>query len=133
MSRDRLTGEALLTFVRQNPDGDRDALALDAGYFQMRNGRASVQRSEFLQAITEAHGTPVGRTIAPQGSKGKAPAYKVKVSPKGIAPVGPSYIKQIGVEPGQWLMITIEDGGIYLEPANQNENEQNGEVRAEAA
>ena len=133
MSRSRLTGEALLTFIRQNPDGDRDALALDAGYFQMRNGKASVLRSEFLQAITEAHGTPVGRTTTPKGCKGKAPAYKVKVSPKGIAPIGPSYINQIGVEPGQFLLITIEDGGIYLEPANQNQNEQNDEVPFEAA
>ena len=133
MSRDRLTGEALLTFIRQNPDGDRDALALDAGYFQMRNGKASVQRSEFLQAITEAHGTPVGRTVATKGCKGKEPGYKIKVSPKGIAPIGPSYTSQIGVQPGQFVLVTIEDGGIYLEPANRNENEKNGEVPFEAA
>jgi hypothetical protein len=132
MSAYRLTGEALLTFIRQNPDGDRDALALDAGYYLMRNGKPSVQRTEFLQALTEAHGTPVGRTVPPKGKKGKDPCYKIKVSPKGIAPIGPSYTSQIGVEPGQYVMVTIEDGGIYLEPANRNENEQNSEVPSEA-
>ena len=50
----RLNGPSLLTFLEQNPDGDRDALALDAGYFVMRNGKPSVQRCEFLQAIADA-------------------------------------------------------------------------------
>ena len=125
----RLSGPNLLTFLEQNTDGDRDALALDAGYFVMRNGKPSVQRSEFLQAIAAAHGTPVGRTIIRKGRKGKDPTYKVKVSPKGIAPVGPQYMKQIGAQAGQYLNVIIEDGGIYLEPA---ENQSSDEIPFQA-
>ena len=113
----RLVGSELLTFIKQNPDGDRDALAQDAGYFLMRHGKPSILRSEFLQAIAEAHGTPVGRTVVRQNVRGKEPTYKIKVSPKGIAPIGPSYTKQIGVEPGQFVNVIIEDGAIYLEPS----------------
>ena len=120
----RLNGPSLLAFLEQNPDGDRDALALDAGYFVMRNGRPSVQRCEFLQAIADAHGTPVGRTIIRKGRRGKDPTYKVKISPKGIAPVGPQYMKQIGAEAGQYLNVIIEDGGIYLEPAEIQSSEE---------
>jgi len=119
MQKQRLTGDDLLTFIRQNQGGDRDALALDAGYFVMRHGKASVQRSEFLQAITEAHGTPVGPTVTRTGRKGKPPTYKIKVSPKGIAPIGPCYTKQIGMEPGQSVIVTVEDGGIFLEPEDR--------------
>lgn len=133
MSRQRLTGEQLLTFVRQNPDGDRDQLALDAGYFQMRNGKASVERSEFLEAIAAAHGTPIGRTIPKQGCKGKKPTYKIKVSPKGIAPIGLSYIKQIGVKPGEFVNVIIEDDSIILEASIPNERDQTDEVPFEAA
>lgn len=133
MQRQRLTGDALITFIRQNPNGDRDALALDAGYFVMRHGKASVQRSEFLQAIADAHGTPVGPTIARKGRKGKPPTYKIKISPKGIAPIGPCYTKQIGVEPGQSVLVTVEDGGIFLEPENPNETIAATEASTEAA
>jgi len=133
MQRQKLTGDALITFIRQNPEGDRDALALDAGYFVMRHGRPSVQRSEFLQAIADAHGTPVGPTVIRRGRKGKPPTYRIKVSPKGIAPIGPCYTKQIGVEPGQSVIVTVEDGGIFLEPENRNQSQAVGEVPFEAA
>lgn len=130
MQRRRLVGDELITFLRQNPHGDRDTLAVDAGYFQMRSGRASVQRSEFLQAIAEAHGTPCGRTVSNSHIKGKPLAYKVKVSPRGITPVGPGYTKQIGVKPGQFLTVYIEDGAIILEPS---EKETAQDPPAEAA
>ena len=123
MQANRLHGDELITFLKQNQGGDRDALALDAGYFVMRHGVKSVERSQFLQAIAEAHGTPVGRQIKRKGARGKKLAYKVKVSPKGITPVGPGYTRQIGVKPGELLKVFIEDGVIVLEPENK-ESEQ---------
>ena len=78
-----------------------------------------VQRSGHA-SIAEAHGTPVGRTITRTGVKGKQLAYKVKVSPKGITPVGPGYTKQIGVAPGDFLSVFIEDGVIVLEPSDKS-------------
>lgn len=124
MQANRLHGDELITFLKQNPNGDRDALAVDAGYFQMRHGRASVERAQFLQAIAEAHGTPVGRTIRKAGVKGKQLAYMVKVSPKGITPVGPGYTRQIGVKPGEMLKVYIEDGVIILEPSEKETAEE---------
>lgn len=133
MQRQRLSGDALLAFIRQNPDADRDTLALDAGYFVMRHGKRSVRRSEFLEAIGAAHGTPVGQTIPRKGRKGKPPTYKIRVSPKGIAPIGPCYTKQIGVQPGQCVLVTVEDGGIFLEPEIANENPAAAGASVEAA
>ena len=133
MQRQKLTGDALLTFVRQNQGGDRDAIAIDAGYFVMRHGRPSVQHSEFLQAVTSAQGLDIGPTISRKGRKGKPPTYKIKVSPKGIAPIGPCYTKQIGVDPGEFVVVTVEDGGIFLEPENRNQSQVVDELPFEAA
>lgn len=121
----RIHGDELITFLKQNPNGDRDTLAVDAGYFHMRHGKPSVERSDFMQAIAEAHGTPVGPTITKRGNtKGKPLAYKIKVSPKGITPVGPGYTKQIGVLPGQFVTLYIEDGVIILEPSEKETAEE---------
>ena len=133
MQSKRLVGAELLTFVRKNAGADRDLLAIEAGYYQMRHGIKSVERSEFLQAIAHAHGTPVGRCIPNPGNRGRQLLYKIKVSPKGIAPIGPGYLKQIGVDAGGFVRVCIEDDVIVLEPDNQKESEANDAVPFDAS
>ena len=65
---------------------------------------------------------PPSRHFVVGGNSGNGKVWKV--SPKGIAPVGPQYMKQIGAKAGQYLNVIIEDGGIYLEPAEIQSSEE---------
>ena len=70
----KLTGDALLEFVRSKDGTDRDVVIKEAGYCVMRGGRESLQRTLFFQALCAAQGTSLGN-ILPKPGKGRAPTY----------------------------------------------------------
>ena len=45
----KLTGDALLEFVRSKDGTDRDDVIKEAGYCVMRGGRESLQRTQFFK------------------------------------------------------------------------------------
>lgn len=111
----KLTGDALLEFVRSKDGTDRDEVIKEAGYCVMRGGRESLQRTQFFQALCAAQGTSLGNTL-PKPGKGRAPTYRLKVGTNGQVPVTGAYTSQINVKPGDYLKVFVDDGALVLEP-----------------
>lgn len=111
----KLTGDALLEFVRSKDGTDRDEVIKEAGYCVMRGGRESLQRTQFFQALCAAQGTSLGNTL-PKPGKGRAPTYRLKVGTNGQVPVTGAYTSQINVQPGDYLKVYVDDGALVLEP-----------------
>ena len=112
----KLTGVELLEHVKANAGADRDVVIDTAGYVAIRNGKRSLQRTEFFQALSLAQGLEIGPTV-PRNNKGKEPGFKLKVGPKGMVPVGPAYTSKIGVEPGGYVSVEIDGDCLVLAPA----------------
>ena len=113
-----LRGEDLIKYLRQNEGLDRDAIMKGAGYACRRNGKESIQRTKFFEALAEANGHNLGIT-ASKAEYGKEATYRLKVGPKGLIPVSRAYTVQCQMEPGAYVKVSIEDGAIILEPDNE--------------
>lgn len=112
----RLTGDALLDHVRESHGMDRDVVIERAGYVANRNGRPSLQRTDFFQALSAAQGLSIGPTLVREG-KGKQPGFTLKVGPKGMVPVGPAYTQRIGLNSGDYVKVEIDGDCIVLAPS----------------
>jgi hypothetical protein len=112
-----LKGEALLEYLGQHTGEERDVVIAGAGYATKRNGKRSLQRTKFFEALASANGhelaTPIGDR--PEGF-GKDATYRLKVGPRGLVPVSRAYTVQCNMEPGAYVKVIIEDGVIILEP-----------------
>ena len=114
-----LKGEDLINHLQQNEGVDRDSIMKSAGYACRRNGKESIQRTKFFEALAEANGHNLG--IAPnKADLGKEATYRLKVGPKGLIPVSRAYTTQCQMEPGAYVKVSIEDGAIILEPDSEN-------------
>ena len=113
-----LKGQELISFLQQNEGLDRDQIMQGAGYSCVRNGKTSIQRTKFFEALAAANGHSFG--VAPQQDTGKEATYRLKVGPKGLIPVSRAYTVQCDdMLPGSYVKVSIEDGAIILEPDNQ--------------
>jgi hypothetical protein len=112
-----LKGKALLEYLNQHTGEERDTVIAGAGYSTKRNGKPSLQRTKFFEALAAANGhelaTPIGDR--PEGF-GKDATYRLKVGPRGLVPVSRAYTVQCNMEPGAYVKVIIEDGVIILEP-----------------
>ena len=113
----RLKGDELLQFIKeQGGEMDRNSLIAEAGYVVTRNGKPSLQRTEFMQSFAEAQGMTIGPASVGPG-RGKEPGFLLKVGPKGMVPVGAAYTTKIGLEAGQKVQVEIDGDCIVLSPA----------------
>ena len=112
-----LKGTALLEYLAANAGKNRDEIIEGAGYSVTRNGKLSLQKQKFYDAMAQAHGHEMVAEIKerPEGF-GKEAAYRLKVGPKGLIPVSRAYTDKCGMEPGSYVSVVIEDGAIVLEP-----------------
>lgn len=118
----RLTGNDLLSYLAANKGAKRDDLVEGAGYVSTRQGKISLQRTRFFEALAAANGHELGPEVAERsGAGGKEPTYLLKVGPSGLVPVSRSYTGQCGMEPGSYVRVIIEDGAVILEPAPEGE------------
>ena len=127
----RLTGQALLDYVKQQEGTDRDAIIEGAGYIVRRGEKVSLQRTKFFEALSQAQGldlgpAPVATRSTPAGFGARA-QYRIKVGAKGLLPVSAAYTKQVGLTPGSYATVEIDAGAIVLYPA-----EAKSEAAAEA-
>ena len=112
-----LKGKALLEYLNQHTGEERDVVIAGAGYATKRNGKPSLQRTKFFEALASANGHHLATHIAdrPEGF-GKDATYRLKVGPRGLVPVSRAYTLQCNMEPGTYVKVIIEDGVIILEP-----------------
>ena len=113
----RLVGQELLDFIKEKGgEMDRNSLYAEAGYVVTRNGKPSLQRTDFMQAFAEAQGMTIGPASAGPG-RGKEPGFVLKVGPKGMVPVGAAYTSKINLSPGQHVQVEIDGDCIVLSPS----------------
>ena len=116
----RLTGQALLDYVKQQEGTDRDAIIEGAGYIVRRGEKVSLQRTKFFEALSQAQGLDLGNApttnrTTPAGFGARA-QYRIKVGAKGLIPVSAAYTKQVGLTPGSYATAEIDAGAIVLYP-----------------
>lgn len=110
-----LKGQALLDYLAANEGKARDTLIEGAGYTILRNGRVSLQRTKFFEALAEANGHTIVSPLRSAAGNGKVPTYRLKVGPTGLVPVSGAYTSLCNMEPGGFVKVIIEDGVIILE------------------
>ena len=124
----RLTGQALLDYVKSQNGADRDQIIEGAGYVVTRNGKTSLQRVKFFEEFSKAQGFELSSTPTTERARfGPVASYRLKVGARGLVPVSNAYCSQIGLKPGDYVTVAIEDGAIVLYP-----DEKNGSGEAEA-
>ena len=115
-----LKGRELLEYLNDHEGEDRNAVMEGAGYVCRRNGKQSIQRTKFFEALAEANGHELGPITyhRPEGF-GKEATYRLRVGPKGLIPVSRAYTHQCQMTPGSYVKVIIEDGVIVLEPEEE--------------
>jgi hypothetical protein len=110
-----LKGQDLLRYLDEHQGEDRDKVIEGAGYVIRRNGRLSLQRTKFFEALAAANGHELGPVLNERNEGGKEATYRLKVGPKGLVPVSRAYTDQCGMRPGSYVRVLVEEGAIVLE------------------
>jgi hypothetical protein len=111
-----LKGKDLLRYLDEHQGEDRDKVIEGAGYVIRRNGRLSLQRTKFFEALAAANGHELGPVLTERSEGGKEATYRLKVGPKGLVPVSRAYTDQCGMKPGSYVRVVVEENCIVLEP-----------------
>ena len=114
-----LKGEDLLRYLDEHQGEDRDKVIEGAGYIIRRNGRLSLQRTKFFEALAAANGHELGPVLTERAEGGKEATYRLKVGPKGLVPVSRAYTDQCGMKPGSYVRVIVEENAIILEPDDE--------------
>ena len=114
-----LKGRDLLRYLDAHQGEDRDRVIEGAGYIIRRNGRLSLQRTKFFEALAAANGHELGPVLSERTEGGKEATYRLKVGPKGLVPVSRAYTDQCGMKPGSYVRVIAEESAIILEPDDE--------------
>jgi hypothetical protein len=138
----RLTGDELLQFVEANTDHmDANELAIGAGYFSMvkttdadgePSERQQVNRSAFQNALLAAKGLSL---FAPKATRsiGRKLSYRIATHPRtGNVVISGAYLRQIGIEPGQYIRVEPVDESKELVVLLHEDQTPRAEAEAEA-
>lgn len=113
----RLEGQQLLALLKQlGPDASRSDVAYQAGYYsETEDGRIRYNYTGLYQAISEATGFIRDRrgTV----SQCRRLQWQTTVLTNGACLVGHRYIQELGLEPGDQVMIKRRGRKLVLEPA----------------
>ena len=83
-----------------------------AGYTKERNGKTSYLKTAFLHAISAAQGIVIAK--APYKPPTRELNYMVKASNRGVIPLSQCYASKVGIGPGDYCKIEIEDDLLIL-------------------
>ena len=140
----KLKGQELLDYVKANADQLRDDVVKGAGYYSMverdekqEDGSTkkvtvpSLQYTAFSEAFMEASGVVLKRPnpVRTPGSgegKGKAATFRLIVGTKGVLPIGAAYTSKAGLEPGTYVLVSFEEGGVSVEADPDQRSPENG-------
>ena len=109
----KLSGQELVDYVAANPGLDMPTMLTNAGYVAIRNGKASLKKTEFFTALSAAQGLTIGETHAP-GTGHRQPSFQVKASSRGVIPLSSCYAEMIDVQPGEYVKVEQEDDCLIL-------------------
>ena len=111
-----ITGEALITKVKQLSDLTREEKAKACGYTSNESdGSERIKVMAFLNALLDAEGINLDRHSSDgDGRGGRKASYKVSVQSNGNILVGRTYTKALELEPGDEFEITVGRKHIHL-------------------
>jgi hypothetical protein len=118
---ERLSGDELLAFVKENKDNPLDEVIYSAGFYTKTTNaetgetKTTLHKPQFFEAIAAANGielAPAKRAFTAR--KGRKPV--VTVVKNGNIVVGSRHGSVAGFEPGSKVKIEAEHGRIVLTP-----------------
>jgi hypothetical protein len=114
---DPLTGEELLSKVKELGDLSKDEKARICGYSSLsEKGVERVNLMQFSKALIEATGLDLDETSNGTGRGGRSASYRIKVQSNGNLLIGAAYTKQMELQPGDEFEITLGRKYIQLKP-----------------
>ncbi|MGQ9837233.1 MAG: AbrB family transcriptional regulator [Cyanobacteriota bacterium] len=110
-----LTGQELLDKVTSMGNMDRKEKARACGYVTYtKNGQERVNLMQFNNALLKAVGVDLDASDE-NGSRGRAPTFRVSVHKNGNLLIGAAYTKKMGLKPGDEFEIKLGHHNIKLE------------------
>ena len=113
----RLSGKELLDKVKSMKGASKSDIAKACGYSQLiSNGDERCQFTAFYQAVAEANGFNFGRG-GNAAAQGRPLSYSATVLTTGAILIGPRYVENLGLNPGDRVTISTTGKKISLTPA----------------
>ncbi len=121
-----LTGQSLLQKVKELEHLSKEEKAKACGYITYTaNGQERVNMMKFLNALMEADG--LGTSSKSNGRGGRSASYRISVQKNGNLLIGSAYTSQMGLKPGDELIVRLGRKHIHLCPVNNNSEESESE------
>lgn len=116
-----LTGEALLTKVKQLDSLSKEEKAKECGYYTVtKNGVERVNMMKFLNALIDAEGIELDGKQSSNGRGGRSASYRITVQSNGNLLIGSAYTKQMGLKPGDEFEISLGRKHIRLKQVDED-------------
>jgi hypothetical protein len=110
-----LTGEALLTKVKELEHLSKEEKAKECGYYTVtKNGVERVNMMKFLNALIDAEGIQLDGKQSNNGRGGRSASYRISVQSNGNLLIGSAYTKQMELKPGDEFEISLGRKHIRL-------------------
>lgn len=120
-----LTGEALVTRVKELGSLSKEEKARECGYYTVtKNGIERVNMMKFLNALIDAEGIELDSKQNGNGRGGRSASYRISVQSNGNLLIGSAYTKQMGLKEGDLFEISLGRKHIKL---TQLDYEEDGE------
>ncbi len=117
-----LTGEALLTKVKNLEHLTKEEKAKECGYYTVtKNGVERVNMMKFLNALIDAEGIELGSKQNGNGRGGRSASYRITVQSNGNLLIGSAYTKQMNLKPGDEFEISLGRKHIRLKQLDLDE------------
>jgi hypothetical protein len=110
-----LTGEALLTKVKELDNLTKEDKAKECGYYTVtKNGVQRVNMMKFLNALIDAEGIELDGKQGSNGRGGRSASYRITVQSNGNLLIGAAYTRQMDLHPGDEFEISLGRKHIHL-------------------
>ena len=110
----QLTGAELLTKLKSLGDVSKSDKCDATGYYTIKvDGRRRYNYTALYQAIAEANGV----SLSPRRRGKRKLAWEAAVLTTGAILVGTRYCQELGLEPGDRVVLTKSRGKLVLEPS----------------
>lgn len=119
-----LTGEALLTKVKELEHLGKEEKAKECGYYTVtKNGVERVNMMKFLNALIEANEIQLDGKQSGNGRGGRSASYRITVQSNGNLLIGSAYTKQMDLKPGDEFEISLGRKHIRLKQIDRDDDD----------
>ena len=116
----RLVGQELINHIHAHAGEPQSDTIESAGYYTIRQGKRVLNRTDFMTAMAAANGLELGPKTTGRKAPRK-PKGKIKVTPRGVIALSACYAEMIGITPGEYVQVDMEDGYLVISPQQEPE------------